>query len=147
MQLQNGREMSASADASGDGPGPVDRHVGTRIRLRRKEVGMSQEQLARRIGVSFQQVQKYERGANRVSASKLFEIAVALEASPAVFFAGLAGAAPRGDPSAHEAFLFSQEGRRLAQTFPQLTLIERRRIVALVRALAEPADQAPAQEA
>ncbi|HMO43605.1 MAG TPA: helix-turn-helix transcriptional regulator, partial [Phenylobacterium sp.] len=56
-------------------PNPVDRHVGLRIRLRRKELGVSQEKLAEAIGLTFQQVQKYERGANRVSASKLWEIA------------------------------------------------------------------------
>ena len=59
-------------------PNPVDRHVGLRIRLRRKELGVSQERLAESIGLTFQQVQKYERAANRVSASKLWEMARAL---------------------------------------------------------------------
>ena len=60
-------------------PNPIDVHVGLRIRLRRKELGVSQEKLAEAIGLTFQQVQKYERAANRVSASKLYEMARALE--------------------------------------------------------------------
>src|SRR4051812_41842537 len=60
---------------SSDGPNPVDRHVGLRIRLRRRELGMTQTDLAEAIGLTFQQVQKYERAANRVSASKLWEMA------------------------------------------------------------------------
>ncbi|MGB8601547.1 MAG: helix-turn-helix transcriptional regulator, partial [Rhizomicrobium sp.] len=59
-------------------PHPLDIALGSRIRLRRRELGMSQEQLARQIGITFQQVQKYEHGANRVSFSRLVEIAQAL---------------------------------------------------------------------
>ena len=66
-------------------PNPVDRHVGLRIRLRRKELGISQERLAESIGLTFQQVQKYERAANRVSASKLWEMAKALKNRAAQF--------------------------------------------------------------
>src|ERR1700760_4316255 len=68
------------------GPNPVDRHVALRIRLRRKELGISQEKLAESIGLTFQQVQKYERAANRVSASKLWEVARALETSISYFY-------------------------------------------------------------
>jgi len=71
-------------------PNPVDLHVGARIRLRRRMQGVSQEKLADALGLTFQQVQKYERGANRVSASKLYEIAAALKAPVAYFFDGLA---------------------------------------------------------
>ena len=56
-------------------PNPIDLHVGGRIRMRRKVLGVSQERLAEALGLTFQQVQKYERGSNRVSASKLYEIA------------------------------------------------------------------------
>ena len=73
---------------------PIDRHVGARIRMRRKILGVSQEKLADSLGLTFQQVQKYEKGANRVSASKLYEIAAALQTQVAYFFEGLA------DPSA-----------------------------------------------
>src|SRR5258705_11438977 len=68
---------------------PVDRHVGLRIRMRRKELAISQERLADSIGLTFQQVQKYERAANRVSASKLWEMARVLNASIAYFYEGL----------------------------------------------------------
>ena len=74
-------------------PNPIDVHVGLRIRLRRKELGVSQEKLAEAIGLTFQQVQKYERAANRVSATKLYEMARALETSTAYFFEGLADTA------------------------------------------------------
>lgn len=70
---------------------PVDRHVGATIRLRRKELGVSQEALAAAIGVSFQQVQKYESGGNRVSASALYKAAKRLGVPVAFFFTGLEG--------------------------------------------------------
>lgn len=70
---------------------PVDRHVGATIRLRRKELGVSQEALAAAIGVSFQQVQKYESGGNRVSVSALVKIAKRLGVPVGFFFAGLDG--------------------------------------------------------
>src|SRR5437763_13844160 len=104
-------------------PNPVDRHVGLRIRLRRKELGISQENLAEAIGLTFQQVQKYERAANRVSASKLWEMARTLKTSIAYFFEGLGDTSrpPTGEvigpPPAH-AFLLSPEGMELAQAFP-----------------------------
>ena len=60
-------------------PNPVDLHVGARVRMRRRLRGVSQEKLADCLGLTFQQVQKYERGANRISASKLYEIAAALQ--------------------------------------------------------------------
>src|SRR5215472_8542656 len=71
-------------------PNPVDLHVGGRVRMRRKMLGISQERLADALGLTFQQVQKYERGANRISASKLYEIARFLSAPIAYFFEGLA---------------------------------------------------------
>src|SRR3954452_5745259 len=81
-------EGLATADRA-DGPHPVDRHVGLRIRMRRKEMGVSQERLAEALGITFQQVQKYERGANRVSASKLWDIAGALRTPVSYFYDGL----------------------------------------------------------
>ena len=68
------------------GPDPVDVHVGKRLRLRRTLLNMSQEQLANAIGVTFQQVQKYERGSNRVSASRLFDVARVLGVEISFFF-------------------------------------------------------------
>lgn len=81
-------------------PHPVDRHVGRAIRLRRHELGVSQQALAAQLGISFQQVQKYERGANRISASMLYAAARALGLPPGAFFAGLESA--DGDGAAEE---------------------------------------------
>lgn len=70
------------------GPDPIDLAVGARIRLQRHAVGLSQQSLAARLGLSFQQIQKYERGANRVSASMLVRTAEALGCSPALLLVG-----------------------------------------------------------
>ena len=133
------------------GPDPedfsrIDAMVGARVRMLRERRKMSQTALGEAIGVSFQQVQKYERGANRVSASKLYEIARALEAPVSYFFEGLAEPTPdRRRPREIEAqevsigeFLHSSEGMELARAFcrvphPRL----RRQVLDLVRILAE----------
>ena len=73
--------------AIGD-PDPMDLHVGARLRLRRTLLGMSQEKLGEAIGLTFQQVQKYERGANRIGASRLFELSQALDVPVSFFFDG-----------------------------------------------------------
>ncbi|MGH7006797.1 MAG: helix-turn-helix domain-containing protein [Stellaceae bacterium] len=70
-------------------PNPIDVHVGARVRLRRTLLGMSQEKLGQAIGLTFQQVQKYERGTNRIGASRLHELAQALEVPVSYFFAEL----------------------------------------------------------
>ncbi|KAA5605451.1 helix-turn-helix transcriptional regulator [Roseospira marina] len=72
--------------ASVDGPDPIDKHVGERVRLRRAMLGMSQDTMSRALGVSFQQVQKYERGTNRISASRLFDVARVLNVPIGFFF-------------------------------------------------------------
>src|SRR3954470_2230881 len=103
-------EKSEDLDRS---PNPVDRHVGLRIRLRRKELGVSQERLAQAIGLTFQQVQKYERAANRVSASKLWDMARVLSTSISYFYEGLEGAeatAPNASRDLVQDFLLSPEG-------------------------------------
>ena len=79
------------AGAGGRTPHPVDIHVGNKIRLRRRLLGMSQATVAGRIGISFQQLQKYESGANRVGASRLYQLARVLGVSPSAFFKGLDG--------------------------------------------------------
>lgn len=68
---------------------PVDVHVGKRVRHRRWLIGMTQQQLAEQVGIKFQQIQKYETGANRVSASRLWDIAEALDVPVSFFFEGL----------------------------------------------------------
>lgn len=125
-------------------PNPIDVHVGLRIRLRRKELGVSQERLAEAIGLTFQQVQKYERAANRVSASKLYEMARALETSTAYFFEGLADtittspSEPAGGQAHMQAFLLTPEGVELANAFPKIAPAKvRRRILDLVRAMVD----------
>lgn len=127
---------------------PVDRHVGLRIRMRRKELSVSQEKLADAVGLTFQQVQKYERGANRVSASRLWEIAGALQVGIGYFYEGLpepgdtGGMAPvRRDV---EDLLLINDGPELAASFlrirdPRL----RRKLVELIRAMTE--DDEPAE--
>ena len=136
-------------------PNPVDIHVGLRIRLRRKELGVSQERLADSIGLTFQQVQKYERATNRVSASKLWEMARALKTSIAYFFDGLgepanAPALTTSEPSSAplQAFLLTPEGLELAAAFPKIKRARvRRRILELVRTLTEEGqDETEAEE-
>ncbi len=123
---------------------PIDRHVGARIRMRRKILGVSQEKLADSLGLTFQQVQKYEKGANRVSASKLDEIAAALQTQVAYFFEGLADPSIEVDARAKGAeqfvhdFLMTPEGLELAGLFPRITRpAVRRRILDLVRSMAD----------
>jgi transcriptional regulator with XRE-family HTH domain len=125
-----------------DGPHPIDLHVGLRLRMRRKEMRITQESLAETLGLTFQQIQKYERGANRVSASKLWEIARMLKTPIGYFFEGLPRPDDTGSPAigsgAHE-FLMSDEGLELASGFPRLPPAARRRLLGLLRTLAEPA--------
>jgi transcriptional regulator with XRE-family HTH domain len=126
-----------------DAPHRLDVAIGRRIRERRRVIGISQGQLARAIGVTFQQVQKYERGANRVSASKLYEIASALRSPVSYFFDGLADpaaeeslAAQPSEESTVHAFLMTAEGLELAKLFPRIARGPvRRRMLDLLRAL------------
>ncbi len=76
----------AASDKATNGPNPVDIHVGERVRLRRKMLGLSQTQLANELGVTFQQVQKYERGTNRIGSSRLFHISIVLDVPISYFF-------------------------------------------------------------
>ncbi|MEI8395848.1 MAG: helix-turn-helix transcriptional regulator [Rhodospirillaceae bacterium] len=70
----------------GEGPNPIDLHVGSRLRLRRTLLGLSQEKLGDAVGITFQQLQKYERGANRISASRLFNLSQVLGVPVAFFY-------------------------------------------------------------
>lgn len=126
-------------------PNPIDLHVGARVRMRRKLLGVSQEKLADALGLTFQQVQKYERGANRISASKLFEISRFLGVPPAYFFEGLPdetvarGGEGGAEHSLHQ-FLMTPEGVELASLLPRLQGKYRRRVLELVRTLAGDSD-------
>jgi transcriptional regulator with XRE-family HTH domain len=132
--------MDKLVDLAASSPNPIDRHVGLRIRMRRKELGFSQEKLAEAVGVTFQQIQKYERAANRVSASKLWEVAQALNTGIGYFYDGLVEMQARPDrpgQSMHD-FLLTPEGLELAASFPRIpTPRLRRRLVELIRALTE----------
>ncbi len=88
-------------------PNPIDAHVGARVRLRRTLLGMSQEKLGLRLGLTFQQVQKYERGANRIGASRLFDLSRVLDVPVSFFYddmaSGVADASPRQLSLGHQA--------------------------------------------
>jgi len=141
--------------ARGEGPDPVDIHVGERIRLRRAMLRLTQQDLAQSIGISFQQLQKYERGANRVSASRLFDIASHLDVPISFFFEdieddlleqrGLTNVRPDVDPS------LSSEALKLMAVFNRLPNdTVRRRILefltAAVSPSAQPDEPAPGRE-
>ena len=83
-------------------PNPIDMHVGSRVRMRRILIGMSQEKLGDALGLTFQQVQKYEKGTNRIGASRLQQIAKALDVVPSFFFDGMP--APEDRPAGAPGF-------------------------------------------
>lgn len=98
-------------------PDPVDLHVGRTIRARRVMLGKSQDDLAQACGVSFQQIQKYERGTNRVSASRLAQLAAILEASPGAFFPDPTRAPTDDAFAAGFELLGDRRGRDIARCF------------------------------
>jgi len=118
-------------------PDPIDIHVGKLIRARRRAIGVSQHDLAPLIGVTFQQVQKYEIGSNRVSASKLFAIAQALGVPVATFFADLEEAG--ADPSVLSEFgdfLTFNGSTELVKAYRHLSTDQRRVLVDLAQVMA-----------
>ena len=123
---------------------PIDVHVGGRIRMRRRFCQMSQTELADKIGLTFQQVQKYETGANRVSASKLHRASQILGVPVAYFFTGYSDSEEPTDETALDAeravgaFLLTDEGIQLAEAFPKIQgAKKRRKLLDLVRSLAD----------
>lgn len=124
-------------------PNPTDRHVGQRVRMRRIMIGMSQERLAQHLDLTFQQVQKYEKGTNRIGASRLQQIATALQAPIAFFFENApAGQAQPGEaippaPTYINEFLASSDGLALTKAFMEIrNPAMRRQIVGLVEQIA-----------
>ena len=115
---------------------PVDAHVGKRIRHRRWMLGMTQQQLADQVGIKFQQIQKYETGMNRVSASRLYEISGVLEVPVAFFFEGLGGTDP--SPNTND-ILGDKEALELVRTYYAIPEAQRRRLFDLARVLSEAA--------
>lgn len=141
MQDDNTRNRNARR------PNPIDVHVGSRVRFRRMLLGMSQEKLGERLGLTFQQVQKYEKGVNRIGASRLFELANVLGVNVQFFYDD----APELDTNGAEpgfaeeaatdyvgGFLKSREGIELNRAFARIADPRvRRSIVELVRSIAD----------
>lgn len=130
---------------------PLDIHVGSRVRLQRMLLGMSQEKLGEQLGLTFQQIQKYEKGINRIGASRLYELARVLGVSVEFFYEDAPGTASSNKSAANSSsgfaerqadryvvdFLSSREGVELNKAFVKITDPKvRRSIVDLVRTLA-----------
>ena len=133
-------------------PNPVDHHVGARVRMRRMLLGVSQDKLGEALGLTFQQVQKYEKGANRIGASRLYDIAKILDVPIQYFFEDFAGdseaegfAEEAGAYAAHDEttrFMASAEGVELCRAFSSVRDPSvRRRVIDLVKALGEPLEE------
>ncbi|WP_426438115.1 helix-turn-helix domain-containing protein [Bradyrhizobium genosp. P] len=133
-------------------PNPVDKYVGSRVRMRRIMLGMSQEKLGEALGLTFQQVQKYEKGTNRVGASRLQQISEILQVPVSFLFDGGPSGIRTGDgfsegssPAYVSDFLATAEGLALTRAFTRITDAKlRRSIVELVEQIAarEASDQA-----
>lgn len=142
MKAPQARVMEQNAGKLSRNRRPIDVHVGACIRLRRTLLGITQEELAEQLGISYQQVQKYEKGTNRICASKLAEIAHLLHAPISFFFSGLSEAPGVGEETCEEASIGS-----VAQNYDLLTLncaflrlsrpSARRAILNLVRCLGD----------
>ncbi len=116
----------------------IDIHVGWRVRERRSLLRMTQQELGDNIGIKYQQIQKYETGTNRISASRMWDIAAAMEVPVSFFFEGIDGQAPdmgmvRGDP------LTDKEALNLVRTYYAIPKNQRRHLFDLACALGEPA--------
>ncbi|MCB1355724.1 MAG: helix-turn-helix transcriptional regulator [Maritimibacter sp.] len=118
---------------------PVDVHVGKRIRHRRWMVGMTQQQLAEKVGIKFQQIQKYETGMNRVSASRLWDISEALSVPVDFFFEGLEAGAKPADTTLPGDILADKEALELVRSYYAIPENQRRRLFELARVLSDAA--------
>jgi transcriptional regulator with XRE-family HTH domain len=122
---------------------PVDVHVGKRIRHRRWMVGMTQQQLAEKVGIKFQQIQKYETGMNRVSASRLWDISEALSVQVSYFFDGIENTPAAAETTAGAALpddiLADREALELVRSYYAIPENQRRRLFELARVLSEDA--------
>ena len=117
---------------------PVDVHVGKRVRHRRWLIGMTQQQLAEQVGIKFQQIQKYETGANRVSASRLWDIADALQVPVAFFFEGIEDEKEAVNGAAVPADIMGdKEALDLVRSYYAIPENQRRRLFELARVLSD----------
>jgi transcriptional regulator with XRE-family HTH domain len=126
-------------------PNPIDKHVGSRVRMRRMMLNMSQEKLGDALGLTFQQVQKYEKGTNRIGASRLQQIAHILQVPVSFFFEGAphlpgqtaGGLSEAPSPAYVSDFLATSDGLSLTKAFMRIKNSKlRRRIVDLVEQIA-----------
>ena len=119
---------------------PVDIHVGKRTRQRRWMLSLTQQQLADQVGIKFQQIQKYETGMNRVSASRLWDIATALQAEVSFFFDGLEGPEENADMAdLPKDILVNKEALELVRCYYAMPENQRRRLFDLARVLSDTA--------
>lgn len=125
-------------------PNPIDVHVGSRLRMRRMLVGMSQEKLGESLDLTFQQIQKYEKGSNRISASRLYDMSRILDVPVQFFFDDMARSDVANRGKAHKSpgsfemigFLSSPDGAQLVRTFSEIESPEvRRNILDLVKSV------------
>ncbi|MEM9782426.1 MAG: helix-turn-helix transcriptional regulator [Pseudomonadota bacterium] len=127
-------------------PDEIDAYIGARLKMRRQAKGMSQEQLGHEISLTFQQVQKYEKGLNRIGAGRLFHIAEVLGVDVGYFYEGLTRRNQPSDGSESDLvrFFSSSEGRTLARAFSRIDNGHTRtRLIELVRTIAESESLAP----
>ena len=132
--------------AGEDGPHPVDRHVGRRVCEKRISLGYNQSDLGRALGLTFQQIQKYEKGANRISASKLWDIARFFKVDIGYFFEGLNGS-PEGVAEDGAAFDHDYPATRytieISRLAPQLSTAQQKLVLELVRDMTVRPDAEP----
>jgi transcriptional regulator with XRE-family HTH domain len=123
------------------GPNPIDKHVGSRVRMQRLMLGLSQEKVGDALGLTFQQLQKYEKGTNRISASRLHRLASILQVPIPFFYEGAPSQSRSGgkaeSPNYVNEFLATRDGLTLANAFTQIEDAKLRRcIVSLVESIA-----------
>jgi transcriptional regulator with XRE-family HTH domain len=116
---------------------PVDVHVGKRVRHRRWMVGITQQQLAEKVGIKFQQIQKYETGMNRISASRLWDIADALGVPVSFFFEGLDERNQTAQSDLPGDILIDKEALELVRSYYAIPETQRRRLFELARVLSD----------
>jgi transcriptional regulator with XRE-family HTH domain len=124
----------------------VDKHVGSRVRMRRQMLAMSQEKLGNALGLTFQQVQKYEKGMNRIGASRLQQIGEILQVPVSFFFEDTAVSASAPFQAQIEEFVSSPEGLRLIAAFERIkSAVLRREIVSFVKTIGSEANRSRAR--
>ena len=132
VSSRRGRRRSASLT---EGPDPIDIHVGARVKLRRTLLGLSQSDLGQLIGLTFQQIQKYERASNRISASMLHHIAEALDVPVSFFFDDMADGLRRSSPTGDDR-MTRRESLELMRHYHSIPKELRHSVYDLIKAMA-----------